>query len=98
MQKEGGRRKGAGRRGKLNAKLAEQRSERNEQYSPLWNLKILFILENPGPVPETPEQSKQEALRVLHELLGLKHITPEHLDAVVVLSIGLCHVHLLDAL
>ena len=72
MQKEGGG----------HAKLAEQRSDRNAQYSRLWNLKILFVPEKPGKAPETPEESKKEALRVFHELLGLKHITPEHLDAV----------------
>ena len=66
----------------FNAKLAEQRIDRNEQYSRLWNLKILFISEKPGPAPETPEVSEKEALRMFHELLGLKNITPNQLDAV----------------
>ena len=66
----------------FNAKLAEQRSDRNEQYSRLWNVKLLFIPEKPGPAPETPEESEKEALRVFRELLWLKHITPQHLDAV----------------
>ena len=67
---------------KFNAKLAEQRSNQNEQYSRLWNLKILFIPEKSGKVQETQEESEKEALRVFHDLLGLRHITPEHLDAV----------------
>ena len=58
----------------FNAKLAEQHSDRNEQYSRLWNLKLLFIPEKPGPAPETPEESEKEALKSLfRELLGLKH-------------------------
>ena len=67
---------------KFNAKLAEQRSNQNEQYSRLWNLKILFIPEKSGNAQETLEESEKEALRVFHDLLGLRHITPEHLDAV----------------
>ena len=50
----------------FNAKLAEQHSDRNEQYSRLWNLKLLFIPEKPGSAPETPEKSEKEALRVFH--------------------------------
>ena len=65
----------------FNANLAEQRSDRNEQYSRLWNLKIFFIAEKPGPAPETPEESDKEVFRVFHELLGLKHISPKHLSA-----------------
>ena len=42
---------------KFNAKLAEQRSNQNEQYSRLWNLKILFIPEKSGKAQETPEVS-----------------------------------------
>ena len=42
---------------KFNAKLAEQRSNQNEQYSGLWNLKILFIPEKSGKAQETPEVS-----------------------------------------
>ena len=61
----------------FNAKLAEQHSDRNEQYSRLWNLKLLFIPEKPGPALETPEKSdEKEALRVFHT-----H-TPQHLDTV----------------
>ena len=48
----------------FNAKLAEQRSDRNEQNSRLWNVKLLFIPEKPGSAPETPEKSEKEALRV----------------------------------
>ena len=42
---------------KFNAKLAEQCSNQNEQYSRLWNLKILFIPEKSGKAQETPEVS-----------------------------------------
>ena len=35
-----------------------------------------------GTAQETPEESEKEALRVFHDLLGLRQITPEHLDAV----------------
>ena len=58
----------------FNARLAaQQRNDRNEQYSRLWNLKLLFIPEKPGPAPETPEESEKEALKSLfRELLGLK--------------------------
>ena len=37
----------------FNSKLAEQRSDRNEQYSRLRNLKIIFV-------PEEPEKNKRE--------------------------------------
>ena len=67
---------------KFNAKLAEQRSNHNEQYSILWNLKILFIPEKSGNAQETPEESEKDTQRVFHDLLGLRHITPEHLHAV----------------
>ena len=67
---------------KFDAKLAEQRSNQNEQYSRLWNLKILFNPEKSGKAQDTPEESEKEALHVFHDLLGLRHITPEHLDAV----------------
>ena len=67
---------------KFKAKLAEQRSNQNEQYSRLWNLKILFNPEKSGKAQDTPEESEKEALRVFHDLLGLRHITLEHLDAV----------------
>ena len=62
---------------KFNAKLAQQRSNQNEQYSRLWNLKILFIREKSGNAQETPEESEKEGLRVFHDLLGLRHITPD---------------------
>ena len=47
---------------KFNAKLAEQHSNQNEQYSRPWNLKILFIPEKSGNAQETPEESEKEAL------------------------------------
>ena len=62
---------------KFNAKLAEQHSNQNEQYSRPWNLKILFIPEKSGNAQETLEESEKEALRVFHDLLGLRHITPD---------------------
>ena len=43
----------------FNANLAEQRSDRNEQYSRLWNLKILFIPEKRGPAPESEQHQKR---------------------------------------
>ena len=65
---------------KFSANLA--RSNQNEQYSRLWNLKILFIPEKSSTAQETPDESEKEALCDFYDLLGLRHITPEHMDAV----------------
>ena len=62
--------------------FAKQHTNQNEQYSRLWNLKILFIPEKSGTTQKTPEENEREVWRVFHDLLGLLHITPEHLDAV----------------
>ena len=65
----------------FNAKLAKDHSDRTEQYTRLWNLKILYVPEKEGQEVETPEESKRLALKVFHDLLGLRNITPLQIDA-----------------
>ena len=61
----------------FNAKrLAEERSERNEQYSRRNNIKLLFIEESADSF-ESAEKSEEKALRVFHDKLGLRYIKPE---------------------
>ena len=64
----------------LNAKLAEERSERNDQYSRRNNIKLLFIEESTDSF-ESAEKSEEKALRVFHEKMGLRYIKPEHTEA-----------------
>ena len=64
----------------LNAKLAEERSERNEQYSRRNNIKLLFIEQSTDSF-ESAEKSEEKAQRVFHDKLGLRYIKPEHIEA-----------------
>ena len=63
----------------FSAKLAEERSERNEQYSGR-NIKLLFIEQSTDSF-ESAEKSEEKALRVFHEKMGLRYIKPEHTEA-----------------
>ena len=64
----------------FNAKLAEERSERNKQYSRRNNIKVLFIKELVDSF-ESAEKSEEKALRVFHDKLGPRYIKPEHIEA-----------------
>ena len=63
----------------FSAKLAEERSERNEQYSGR-NIKLLFIEQSTDSF-ESAEKSEEKAQRVFHDKLGLRYIKPEHIEA-----------------
>ena len=64
----------------FNAKLAEERSERNEQYSRRNNIKLLFMAESANAF-ESAEESERKALKLFHDKLGLRHIKSEHIEA-----------------
>ena len=60
----------------FSAKLAEERSERNEQYYRRNSIKLLFIEESADSF-ESAEKSEEKAQRVFHDKLGLRYIKPE---------------------
>ena len=64
----------------FNAKLAEERSKSNDQYSRRNNIK-LFLIEESTDSFELAEKSEEKALRVFHDKLGLRYIKPEHIEA-----------------
>lgn len=70
------------REAEFNSKLAQERSNHTEQYSRLWNIKILGIPEKiASGRGETAADSEKLALALFREKLGL-NITPADLDAV----------------
>ena len=64
----------------FNAKLAEEMSERSEQYSQRNNVKLLFVEESSDSF-ELAEKSKDKALKIFHDRLGPRYIKPEHIEA-----------------
>jgi hypothetical protein len=65
------------------ARVARERSNHTEQYSRLWNVKILGVPEvSVSGKGETAAESEKHALNVFHDKLDLKHITSADLDAV----------------
>lgn len=62
------------------AKLAAERSNRNEQYSRRNNIKILFVGETSNTF-ESAEESEKKALTVFHDKLGLRNINADHIEA-----------------
>ena len=63
---------------RFSAKLAEDRSNRNEQYSRRNNVKLLYVEESNG---ETAAECEEKVLDIFHNKLGLRAVRSDDIEA-----------------